>query len=189
VANAVEQARGEQSGSSAQSGTNSSQSSARGNTQTKGASWSRTQTKGSTVTRKQSLVPRLRTRQIVTSVQFYSTDELFLEAARDISVLPRGTCFLYIAGQGVSRVQLPLARNPIAGLPRFAAKKLAELRRDIFLRPEFETPENLQRLRVDFERKLVKFLYDASQSNQARITESIPILIVPTTSENSLIQI
>ena len=189
VTNAVEQARGEQSGNSRQSGTNSSQSSAHGNTQTNGASWSRTQTQGSSVTRKQSLVPRLRTRQIVTSVQFYSTDEQFLEAARDITLLTRGTCFLYIAGQGVSRVQLPLARSPIAGLPRYAAKKLAELRHDIFLRPEFETPENLQRLRVEFERKLVQFLYDASQTNQARIVESTPILIVPTTSDNSLIQI
>ena len=189
VTNAVEQARGEQSGNSRQSGTNSSQSSAHGNTQTNGASWSRTQTQGSSVTRKQSLVPRLRTRQIVTSVQFYSTDEQFLEVARDIAVLPRGTCFLYIAAQGVSRVQLPLARSPIAGLPRYAAKKLAELRHDIFLRPEFETPENLQRLRVEFERKLVQFLYDASQTNQARIVESTPILIVPTTSDNSLIQI
>ena len=112
-----------------------------------------------------------------------------MEAARDITVLPRGTCFLYIAGQGVSRVQLPLARNPIAGLPRYAAKKLAELRRDIFLRPEFETPENLQRLRFEFEQKLVKFLYDARQSNQARITESTPLLIVPITSDNSIIQI
>src|SRR5712691_1543920 len=71
----------------------------------------------------------------------------------------------------------------------YAAKKLAELRREIFLRPEFETPENLQRLRVEFEQKLVQFLYDASHANQARITESTPILIVPTTSENSLIQI
>ncbi len=89
----------------------------------------------------------------------------------------------------MSRVQLPLARSPIAGLPRYAAKKLAELRREIFLRPEFETPENLQCLRVEFERKLVQFLYDASQADQVRITESTPILIVPTASENSLIQI
>ncbi len=185
VANAVSQARGEQSNRSS----SASSSAAQGQTETNGASWSRTQTTGSSVTRKQTLVPRLRTRQIVTSVQFYSTEEQFLEAARDFTTLPRGTCFLYLAGQGVYRVRLPLAKSPISDLPRYAAKKIAELRRDVFARPEFDSPENLQRLRIEFEQKLVQFLHDARNAEHARIAEAIPVLIVPTTSDNSIIQI
>lgn len=189
VAHAVEQARSEQSGSSNQSGTSSSQSSAHGRTQSTGQSWSRTTTKGGSVTKKQTLVPRIKTREVVTSIQFFSSDEQFLEAARDIANLPRGTCFMYLAGQGVSRVELPLATTPIAGLPKFAAKKLLELRRLVFARPEFATPEELQRLRADFEHKLVEFLDESAREQQSRLVESQPVLILPTTCDNSIIQI
>ena len=179
----------EQSGRSAESGTNSSTGISRGKTATNGSSWSKSQTRGKSITRKQTLVPRILTREVVTAVQYFTTEEQFLEAARDLTRLPCGTCFLYLAGQGVCEVRIPLARHPWQGLPKYTAKKVAELRGLILSRPEFDTTENLQRSRIEFERRLITFLNDVSQAKEARLTESTPILIVPTTSDNSLIQI
>ncbi len=181
--------RSEQNGRSEQSGSSTSSGSSRGTTSTAGNSWSKTETRGASITRKQTLVPRILTREVVTTVQYFTTEEQLTEAARDLTRLPRGTCFLYLAGQGVSQVQVPLARQPLAGLPKYAAKKLGQLRQEVLSRPEFDTTENIQRVRIEFEQKLVQFLDHARQSNQARIAEATPVLLVPTTSDNSLIQI
>lgn len=189
VKNAVEQARNEQSGKSNQSGTSSGQSSAQGTTQTQGKNWSQTMTRGKSVTRKQSLVPRIRTREVVTSIQFYSSDEQFLEAAREIATQACGSCFMYLAAQGVSRVQFPLAGNPLSGLPKYAAKKLAQLQKLIFDRPEFATPDELMQLRHEFENKLVEFLDASSRERQALITDAKPVLILPEHCDNPILHI
>lgn len=183
VANAVSQARSDQSGTS--SGTSSS----RGSTETSGSSWSKTTTRGKSVTRKQSLVPRIRTREIVTATQFYTTDEQIIEAASELTTLPRGTAMLYIAGQGVTRVNTPLARNPMASTPRFAAKKIAQLRREVHARPEFDTTENLKLKRIEFEQKLVKFLQDAAANNERIAASQSPVLIAPAETDNGIITI
>lgn len=189
VANAVEQARNEQSGKSNQSGNTSGHSSAQGTTQTSGKNWSKTMTRGMSVTRKQSLVPIIRTREIVTSVQFYSTEEQFLEAARDIALLPCGTCFLYVAAKGVSRVVLPLARNPLGGLPKYSAKMLGQLRKLVFSRPEFSTPDELLRLRQEFEARLIDYLSETNRSSQALLTDARTVLILPENCDNPILHI
>lgn len=189
VAEAVSNARSDQSGHSQQSGSNTSQASARGTTQTQGNNWSRTKTRGANVTRKQTLVPRILTREVVTAIQFYTTDEQIVEAASELTRLIRGTCFLYVAGQGVSRVQIPADRDPLAGLPRFVAKKLVELRRQVLARPEFDTPANLHQKRIEFERKLIEFLASVPHPALRNIAEEAPLLIVPENTDNKLIVI
>ena len=68
--------------------------------------------RGGSVTRKTTLVPRIRTRDIVSSVQFFTAEEQIIEAASRFTGLPVGTALLYIAGRAVAEAALPLAKNP-----------------------------------------------------------------------------
>lgn len=180
----------EQRGRSEQSGTSSSTGVSRGTTATSGASWSTTKTAGKSITRKQTLVPRILTREVVSAVQFFTTEEQLVEAAREITRLPRGECFLYLAGQGVWQVQVPLAHQPWRGLPTFTAKKLSELRRLILARPEFDRIDDLLRKRAEFEAKLVTFLQDMSRAKAARFAAShCNLLVPPAVNDDSIVQI
>ena len=163
--------------------------SAHGTTATTGKSWSETKTKGRSVTHKQTLAPRIRTREVVSSVPFLSTDEQVLEVASDIARLRVGECFLYIGGNGVSKVRIPLPKNPLAGLPRYANKKLAALRASLLERPEYDTTDNLLRQRAEFEARLVGFLNDIVVERMALDAPQEPVLAVPAVCDNQLIQI
>jgi hypothetical protein len=143
---------------SSQAGTGASDAAAHGTTRTDARTWSNTRSRGGGITRKTTLVPRIRTRDIVTSIQFFSADEQFIEAASLFTRLPVGTALLYIAGRGVAQVKLPLAKDPLRRTPRFAIKKLAELQRLVLSRPEFATPEELIEKRIEFERQLIHYL-------------------------------
>lgn len=181
LAEAVSRARSDQSG------TTRSDTSTRGTTETDSSSWSRTKTHGASLTHKQTLVPRIRTRQVVSAVQFYTTDEQFLEMARELTRLPRGTCLLYMAGGEVARVRIPELRDPHAGVPRFAAKKLEQLRSLILARDEFDTLASLKLKRIEFEQRLIQFLYELP-----RLADSHPTatpLLLPESAENGLITI
>ena len=195
LADAVNQARteqagrSEQSGHSNQSGTSSSTGTSQGTTATSGSSSSKTKTRGVSITRKQSLVPRILTREVVTTVQYFTTEEQFIEAARDLTLLARGTCFLYLAGHGVSQVQIPLAGHPLIRLPKSAARKLAQLRREVLSRPEFDTTENLLRKRLEFEHDLIRFLNQIPQRTALIASPEAELILPPTTHDNSLITI
>ena len=134
-------------------------------------------------------MPRILTREVLTTIQYFTTEEQIIEAARDLTRLPRGTCFLYLAGQGVSQVQIPRIRDSLVGLPKSAARKLAQLRAEILSRPEFDTTANLQRKRIEIERQLVHFLNESSEARRLLVHESTPLLILPTPSEKSIIRI
>ncbi len=152
LAEIVTRARGRQAGSS------SSTANARGTTETSGTNWARTKSQGRGVTYKQTLIPRIRTRNVVTAIQYFTTEEQFTEAASDLTGLQRGECFFYVGGKGVVRVRIPALRDPFSRLPRCVARKLTELREQIQARPEFETPENLLLARRDFARRLLRLL-------------------------------
>ena len=141
-----------------QTNTSRSQASARGTTRTDGHNWSATRSRGGSRTRKTTLVPRIRTRDVVTSIQFLSTDEQFLAEASEFTRKAIGTALLYTAGRGVSQVTLPLASNPLRRTPTFAGKKLSQLRSQVFARREFATPEQLLADRQQFERQVVRYL-------------------------------
>ncbi len=143
---------------SSQAASTQSDSSAHGTTRTDGRNWANTHSLGGSVTRKTTLVPRIRTRDVVTSIQFFSADEQFLDKASHITRMSVGTALLYIAGRGVAQVLLPLAANPLGRTPAFAIKKLSQLRGLVLARPEFATPEQLMAQRREFERQIVQYL-------------------------------
>lgn len=153
---------------SSQNGTSSSDAAAHGTTRTDGRSWSNTRSRGGSVTRKTTLVPRIRTRDVVTSIQFFSPDEQFIDVASRFTRLPVGTAMLYIAGSGVAEAKLPLAKNPLGRTPRFAAKKLSGLRQLVLARNEFATPKQVLDQRRSFERQLIQYLNDREPIEQSQ---------------------
>jgi hypothetical protein len=150
-----------------QTGSGSSDAVAHGTTRSDARNWSNTHTRGGGITRKTTLVPRIRTRDVVTSIQFYTADEQIIQAASDLTQYAIGTALLYIGGHGIAEVKLPLAGNPLRQTPQFAAKKLAELRKLVLVRGEFATPEQLFDQRRDFERQLVQYLNERQMNGQA----------------------
>jgi hypothetical protein len=104
------------------------QARARGSSQTDTASESQTQTHGGGRTRRQVLVPRMRSRKIVTSVQFLTRDEHLGLEENTIADLRVGQARVNFSGQPPLTVQFRLAQPPFIATPKFAAKKLAAVR-------------------------------------------------------------
>ncbi|HZV25483.1 MAG TPA: hypothetical protein VFG00_04250, partial [Acidothermaceae bacterium] len=139
-------------------GRNASTARARGTTDTSGRNWSNSQNRGGSKTYRQTLVPRIKTREIVTSVQFLTTDEQTTMVATEQATLPIGCAHLYVSGQGVSRVQFPLAKDPFPRTPTFAKKKLTQLERLVTARPEYATPDAIATERQNLLQRLVMHL-------------------------------
>ena len=135
-----------------------SQASAHGNVRTDGQSRSTTRSQGGSVTHRTTIVPRIRNRDIISSIQFLTADEQFIGGARDFTRLPVGSAFMYTAGRGVAQVKLPLAKNPLPRTPVFAAKKLSQLRELVLRRREFATPAEFLAERQQFEREIIRYL-------------------------------
>src|SRR5207302_247953 len=106
------------------SGTSSNSAAAQGQTHTNTANWAKSSSRGGSRTFKQTLVPRIVVRDIVTSVQFFTTEEQFSQAASAIASFPIGTALLYIAGTGTIRVAFPPPKQPFRMTPKFGRKKL-----------------------------------------------------------------
>lgn len=134
-----------------------SQSRAEATTNTTNRSWSTTSTQGGGRTRKQTLVPRMIVRQIVSSIQFLTLDEQLAEIARKIARLPVGSAFLSIDGE-TACVKFPRPVDLLSLTPRFARKKLDQLREQIAARPEFASPHERSEQRRMFEQRLIEHL-------------------------------
>ena len=164
------------------SGTSSSQSAAQGQTHTTTANWARTNSRGGSRTFKQSLVPRIAIRDIVTSIQFFTTEEQITQAASAIAGFPIGTAFLYIAGKGTMRVAFPLPKQPFLRTPKFGRKKLQALLSEVLARPEYGTPASIQAERVQFLQTLARHLSTLllERQRQARIlpAPANPLVII-----------
>lgn len=91
-------------------------------------------------TRKQTLLPVVETRDIVSSVQFYSNEEVAWEGASMIKNLRTGEAIIIVDGSGVWLAQTPLAVDPYAHAPVFAAKRLAAWTKDMQSLPFFASP-------------------------------------------------
>lgn len=146
-----------------------SQSRAQATTNTTNHNWSATRTHGGGRTYKQTLVPRTTVRQIVSSIQFLTVEEQLAEIAREIACLPVGTAFLSIDGR-IARVRFPLPSNPLARAPRFALKKLSQLRALVSARPEFATPAERFEQRHRFEQRLIEHLRSIADKAQPVIS-------------------
>ncbi len=94
----------------------------------------------------------------MTSIQFLTAEEQFIDRASEFTRMEIGSTLMYIAGRGVAQVKLPLAMNPLRRTPVFAAKKLSQLRTLVLARREFATPEQLIAERRQFEREIVRYL-------------------------------
>lgn len=125
---------------SAAQGRSSGRGGSTGSTQTSGTNWGRTIGRSVGVTYKQSLVPILKWREIIASVTFFTPDEQLIKAASGISRLLTGEAIVQITGVGVAQVMFPLIHNPYAKTPKFLARKIVELWRELARRPEYATP-------------------------------------------------
>lgn len=148
------------------SGTSASSSAAQGLTHTSTANWARTNSRGGSRTYKQTLVPRIVIRDIVTSVQFFTTEEQFSQAASAIAGFPTGTALLYIAGKGSMQVAFPLPKQPFLRTPRFGRKKVCALLQTVRARPEYGTAEQILADRSAFLGHLVKYLNSLAKPRQ-----------------------
>lgn len=163
----VSRARGESQGTNASTahsdmtGSSTSTARARGSSTTHTTNWATTTSRGGNKTWKQTLVPRMRWREIVTSIQFLSTDEQIIQVASGQASLPTGHAALYISGKGVSLVKLPLAKNPFLRMPKFCGKKIRELLLDLTRRPEFQSATFIVEYRQNFHAALLKHLQSA----------------------------
>jgi len=111
------------------------------NTTQSGTNSSTTTSQTTAVTRKQTLVPRIVMRNIVTSVQFYPLDEQRQLPATKLASLRTGTAFVHVSGRGVAQVQFPLSNVPFARTPNFARRKQVEFWRELVCRAEYAAPE------------------------------------------------
>lgn len=148
------------------SGTSSSSSTAQGQTHTSTANWARSSSRGGSRTFKQTLVPRIVIRDIVTSIQFLTTEEQFAQAASAIAGFHTGTALLYIAGKGSMRVAFPLPKQPFRSTPKFGRKKLQALLETVLARPEYATADQILEDRAAFVRNLVRYLKALAKPRQ-----------------------
>ena len=120
---------------------------------------------------------RIKTRDVVSSVQFLSLDEQVAQIASEIARLPIGSALLNLAGR-VARVKFPLPRDPLAQTPKFARKKVNELTRMIQSRPEFQSPTERTAARLRFEQRLVEHLHRIAANDESN-RAAPPLVILP----------
>jgi hypothetical protein len=178
LSEATSRARGDQTG------TGSSRATGTSNTRTDGTNWSSTATRGGSRSRRMTLVPRMRWREVVTSVQFLSTDEQIVLGARDITRFAIGEALAYVAGNFPKHVRFPLVQSPFYRTPKFAAKKLMLLRDEVAARPEFAQPAQIVSERDRFEQQLVAHLERIARQ---QTLETSPV--VPPSDNNPLLSI
>lgn len=135
-----------------------SRSTEQGTSRQSSTSHSLTRSSGGGRTRRQTLVPRMAWRRVVTSVQFMPIDEQNVEGAVTLANLPIGTAREYTSGRGTRQVKLPLADSPRRRTPKFAARKRAQLQALVGSRAEFGRPEQVASERVLFDERLVEHL-------------------------------
>jgi hypothetical protein len=116
---------------------------AQGSSQTDTSSESQTQSRGGGRTRRQVLVPRTRSRKIVTSVQFLTRDETLGIEENTIVDLRVGQARLHFSGQPPQTVQFRLAQPPFTATPKFAAKKLAAVREAYLAKDCYRNPSDV----------------------------------------------
>jgi len=85
-------------------------------------------------------VPQIITKNVITGVQFYSTDEHVMEKASRLANLVTGRAMLHVSGRGVAQIGFPLFHDPFEKTPRFAAKQALAFHRQLALRPEYASP-------------------------------------------------
>jgi len=161
----------------AATGSSESSAQANGSTHTTSTNWARTSSRGGSKTYKQSLVPRIVVRDIITSVQFFTTEEQLMEAASQIASAPTGTAFLYIGGRGTVKVCFPLPKKPFRLAPRFGHKKTESLWQLVTARPEYATAEDIAAQREAFTEHLAARLHGLAGNLECGGTPATRLLL------------
>lgn len=141
----------------------------------------RTSTRTTNTTVKQTTVPRIITKDVVSSIQFHSKDEIEWGAASEFKQLDTGEAVVMVDGRGVWHCQTPEAKEPLRHAPKFAARKLSLWRDEMLHRPEFVSPQQIQQEREQFLEALTNELRSlAYQSTVGRLdTTGEPISRTP----------
>jgi hypothetical protein len=126
--------------SSSSKATGEGRQSSTSSTQTRTTNDSRTITHSQSQTTKQQLVPRIITKDIITSVQFFTPEEIDRDHAGAIVQFGTGEAYLLIGGLGTFLGQAPLAVDVLARTPQYAARRLTEFFAEQWQRPEFVAP-------------------------------------------------
>jgi hypothetical protein len=163
IGSAVSAARKESQSHGGSSGT--SQNRTRTVSQTIGRSFNRTI--------KQTLVPILKTQEIVSSVQFYTPEEWTLTFASELTRFNPGECAFYVRGLGVCYGKLPLSVDPLKHTPRTAAKRLAEHDLELAQLPYYQSPEQIDRDRQQFFQELLRQLRRALKQSESGSAKSL----------------
>jgi len=109
-----------------------------------------TSTRTTNRTVKQTLVPTIMTKEVISSIQFYSKEEIEWAAASEFKRLGTGEAIVTIDGEGVWQCQTPLAKTPFSHAPKYAATKLKSWQNEMLQRPEFASPQQIQQEREEF---------------------------------------
>ncbi|QDT40348.1 AAA-like domain protein [Gimesia alba] len=150
IRQAVSDARSSTAGQSENrtDGRSSTTGGSKGHSHQTSQSWSQSVGKTRGRTFKQSLVPRLLWRDVVTGVTFYSPQEHQLMYATRLASLQIGEAIVYGPGKPM-RIQFPLAQDPARWSPRFVARRMEhylDLLAQVFPSPQQVLAERQQEL-------------------------------------------
>ena len=120
--------------------------------------WSSSTAHGTTTTFKQTIVPKMAWRDVLRSIQFFSTDEQFIMAASKLASLETGRAIMYVSGRGATHVVFPHVRDPYERLPKFGRKRAEQHRSTLTARPEHDTLEAIEQQRSEIVQTLVDHL-------------------------------
>ncbi len=165
--NRAENATTNSSSSSTSKASSEGRQSGTSSTQTRTTSDSRTTTRSQSRTVKQQLLPRIITKDIVTSVQFSTPEEIDRDHAGTIVQFGTGEAYLLIGGLGTFIGQAPLAVDVLARTPRYAARRLQEFFAEQWQRPEFVAPAVVIAQRQAFLAQLLSELTTMRLGDQA----------------------
>jgi hypothetical protein len=126
-----------------------------------------TESRGGSRTYRQVLVPRIRERKIITSVQFLTIDEQRVQEENTLAELSVGEAQVHVSGQRPQRVTFRLAPRPYAATPKFAAKKLAELRAVYFATSHYRNPAEVLAIRERFAQEFAEAILAQPAKQQA----------------------
>ncbi|MCA9062835.1 MAG: type IV secretion system DNA-binding domain-containing protein [Planctomycetaceae bacterium] len=121
-------------------------------------------TAGGSRTYKTVPLARMKWRDVVSSVQFFTPDEQDRDVAQQIAALNTGEAFLVVSAAETTRVTFPLAKRRLQRAPKYIATKDAEYRNLLASRPEFDFANELEIERLTFNRRLIVALTERLRS-------------------------
>lgn len=147
-----------------------------GANQTHTVTESLTRSRGGSRTFRQVLLPRMRNRKIVTSVQFLNHDEQLGQHENELAELAVGEAQVHFSGQRPRRVRFQLLKRPYAGTPRFAARKLAAVRTEYLAANHYRSAAEILAIREQFTQRFAEAALASPAQSRPAPSQSVPRL-------------